>query len=70
MTVGINGINARIHSDISPDITLTKDEGYHTLTFDNGPGFGERTVMVPYTSDFTLTRWLAEARDFAAEMGL
>lgn len=70
MTIGISGINARIASDISTDIKLTKDEGYHTLTYDDGIGFGERTVMVPYTSDMTLTKWLQEARDFAAEMGL
>lgn len=70
MTIGLGGINARIHSDISPYITLTKDEDYHTLTFDNGPGFGERTIPVPYTTDLAFSQWMAEARDFAAEMGL
>ena len=70
MTIGIKGINERIHADISPYITLTKDEGYRTLTFDWNHVSEERVIMTPYTSDMTLTKWLIEARDFAAEMGL
>jgi hypothetical protein len=44
-----------------PHITLTRDEGYHTLTYDDGVVVEERTVMVPYTNDQVLGRWVNDA---------
>jgi hypothetical protein len=50
-----------------PHITLTRDEGYHTLTYDTldeGGIYEERTVMVPYTNDLTLGAWVNGAISF------
>ena len=44
-----------------PHITLTRDEGYHTLTYDDGVVVEERTVMVPYPNDQVLGRWVNDA---------
>lgn len=45
-------------------LTLTRDEGYHTLTYDDGVVHEERTVMVPYTNDLTLGAWVNDAITF------
>jgi hypothetical protein len=47
-----------------PHITLTRDEGYHTLTYDDGVVIEERTIMIPYTSHDTLGSWVREAIGF------
>ena len=47
-----------------PHITLTRDGGYHTLTYDDGVVFEQRTIMVPYTSDLKLGDWASDAVRF------
>lgn len=51
-----------------PHITLTRDEGYHTLTYDDGVVVEERTIMIPYTSHDTLGSWVREAIGFHQEV--
>lgn len=55
-------INKKIRAEVSEHITLTRDEGYHTLTYDDGDTFNEYTVYTPYTSDLLPSDWVEEAR--------
>lgn len=55
-------INAKIRSEVSEHITLTRDEGYHTLTYDEGPVLDEYIVPTPFTKDLSTADWIDEAR--------
>lgn len=61
-------INQQLFKKVDINITLTRDEGYHTLTYDDGERYEARTVMTPYTKDFSVARWLEEARDFLQDV--
>ncbi len=58
----INKVIQRYHR--LPHITLTRDEGYHTLTYDDGDIVEERTIMEPYTSYRRLGEWVRDAIAF------
>ena len=40
-------------------------DGYHTLTYDTGDVYEERSIYVPYTSHLRLGAWVREAIAFA-----
>lgn len=40
-------------------------DGYHTLCYDAGDIYEERSIMVPYTNALRLGEWVREAIGFA-----
>lgn len=69
-TAPLDYINNVLHDHVGLPVRLLRDDGYHYVIWDDEDAgiFMESTVMVPYTSDYTLGQWVKEAELIYAEM--
>lgn len=69
-TAPLNYINKVLHDHVGLPVELVRGEGYHYVVWDDEDAgiFMEATIMVPYTSDQTLGRWVKDAEEIYAEM--
>ena len=61
MTATIKRVQAAISKAGIP-LEFVRGEGYHYFVFDDGEQYETETVMIPYTSHCSVSRWLEEAQ--------
>lgn len=49
-------------------VTLYRGNGYHYFVFDDGKRYEERSIMEPHFRAMSVEQWLADGREFAAEV--
>lgn len=60
-------VTRRLRAEGLP-LELVRGNGYHYFVFDDGTRFETRSIMEPRFRAVSLERWLADGREFAADV--